>query len=342
MNDTKRNGLRPGFWRKAWRSLAQVFSADDAARQHRNRCLAPLLELEDRRLLSATPVGAAFRANTFINGSQQTSPQTPQAVAVNPATGAYVVVWSSQGQNTGGGWDVYFQLYNAAGQAQGNETLVDTHFSGANQQNAAVAMNGNGNFVVTWSGNQLGHWNVYAQQFNAGSARHRARQSSSTTRSTTINSIQPSASTAPATLRLPGKGRPPATTWESTPENSIPAAPPRPASFRSASASSRAARRWFAARHCHRDEREREISVVTWTGQNGNQQNVLMQLYAAGATPVGSIFQVNPASSVSSEYASAAIDGGGNFVITWQGQTQGSNNWNVYEQQNFSATGGAR
>ena len=28
-------------------------------------------------------------------------------------------------------------------------------------------MNASGNFVVTWSSQQGGHWNIYAQQYNA-------------------------------------------------------------------------------------------------------------------------------------------------------------------------------
>ena len=86
---------------------------------------------------------------------------------MNPTNGNYVVVWSSQGQNAGGGYDVYFQRYNAAGVAQGPATLVDTPVNGVNQQYANVAMNSSGNFVVTWSSQQWGHWNIYAQQYNA-------------------------------------------------------------------------------------------------------------------------------------------------------------------------------
>ena len=96
------------------------------------RHFSRLLQLEERSLPSVAPVAAEFRVNTYTQGPQQTFAQTPQAVAMNPTTGDFVVVWSSQGQNIGGGWDVYFQRYNAAGVAQGAETLVDTPVNGAN------------------------------------------------------------------------------------------------------------------------------------------------------------------------------------------------------------------
>src|SRR5919205_1293140 len=106
-------------WAKAWRALTGEFVGMRArpASQRQAR-LAPLRELEDRCLLSVTPVGAEFRVNTFTHGNQETLQQTSRAVAMNSTTGDYVVVWSSQGQNSGGGWDVYFQRYNAAGVAQ--------------------------------------------------------------------------------------------------------------------------------------------------------------------------------------------------------------------------------
>src|SRR5690349_2158837 len=44
--------------------------------------------LEDRQLLSVTPLGTEFRVNTFLADAQQTFFQTPKAVAVD-ASGDY-------------------------------------------------------------------------------------------------------------------------------------------------------------------------------------------------------------------------------------------------------------
>ena len=54
--------------------------------------------------------------NSTIDGTQQTSWQSPQAVA-SDANGNYVVVWSSN-QN-GNGWDIYARRFNAVGQRPG-------------------------------------------------------------------------------------------------------------------------------------------------------------------------------------------------------------------------------
>ena len=68
--------------------------------------------------------------------------------------GNFIVAWDGNGTQSGNvdAQGVFFQRYNAAGITQGGETLVNTTTAG-NQQNASVAMDANGNFVVAWDGN---------------------------------------------------------------------------------------------------------------------------------------------------------------------------------------------
>ncbi len=114
----------------------------------------------------AINVAAGPVVNSTTAGIQQTSPESPQAVAAD-AQGNYVVVWSSQNQD-GDGWGVYARRFNAAGIAQGNEFQVNTHTAG-DQMYATVAMNADGSFIVTWSSNnQDGNgWGVYGQRYDA-------------------------------------------------------------------------------------------------------------------------------------------------------------------------------
>src|SRR5687768_18490237 len=79
------------------------------------------MELEDRTMMSATPLGVEAIVNTTSANAQQTQAESPQAVAAD-ATGNYVVAWSSQLQD-GAGWGVYAQQFNSAGVAQGGEIL---------------------------------------------------------------------------------------------------------------------------------------------------------------------------------------------------------------------------
>jgi hypothetical protein len=109
--------------------------------------------------------GGEFQINTYTTGDQVGSHVAMDSV------GNFTVVWASAGQD-GSGWGVYGQRFNALGVAQGSEFRVNTTSAG-DQEYSAIAMNGSGNFVVTWSsyGQDGSGWGVYAQRYNAlGSA----------------------------------------------------------------------------------------------------------------------------------------------------------------------------
>jgi hypothetical protein len=114
--------------------------------------------------MSFKPSGSEFRVNTYTPNQQRTFFESPQSIAMD-ADGDFVVTWSSYGQD-GSGYGVYAQRYNAAGVAQGTEFRVNTATS-YNQQYSTVAMDTDGDFVVTWSSyDQDGSgWGVYAQRY---------------------------------------------------------------------------------------------------------------------------------------------------------------------------------
>ncbi|WP_445635845.1 putative Ig domain-containing protein [Nostoc sp. DSM 114161] len=83
------------------------------------------------------------------------------------ADGDFVISWQSSGQD-GSGSGIYFQRYNSAGVAQSSEFQVNTYFTDE-QINPTVAMDANGNFVISWqSFGQDGSDNgIYAQRYNS-------------------------------------------------------------------------------------------------------------------------------------------------------------------------------
>src|SRR5262245_53669435 len=93
-----------GLLRAALSKVGQLFRSAPATEQ-RSPALAPLLRLEDRRLLSAAALAPEFRVNTFTAGEQRLLPDTTQSVALHPTTGEFLVVWSSKDQD-GSGWGV--------------------------------------------------------------------------------------------------------------------------------------------------------------------------------------------------------------------------------------------
>src|SRR5262249_22707643 len=83
-------------------------------------------------------------------------------VAMN-ASGNFVATWSG---HQSGHWAVYGQRYNANDSPVGSTFQVSTNTTD-DQESSTVAMDAAGGFIVTWSGHQNGHWNIYAQTYNA-------------------------------------------------------------------------------------------------------------------------------------------------------------------------------
>ncbi len=90
-----------------------------------------------------TLLGPEFRVNTFVNGSQQFP-----AIAMNGA-GDFVIVWSSLHQD-GSKFGIFAQRFNAQGARVGPEFQVNS-FTADHQLDAAMAMDHDGRFVVSWS-----------------------------------------------------------------------------------------------------------------------------------------------------------------------------------------------
>ncbi len=106
------------------------------------------------------------QGNNFLVNTTTANAQESPAVAMD-AAGNFVVVWAGHGPDDSNG--VYGQRYNAAGVAQGSEFLINTTTANA-QASPAVAMDADGNFVVTWqsSGQDAGSTDgIYAQRFAA-------------------------------------------------------------------------------------------------------------------------------------------------------------------------------
>ena len=105
--------------------------------------------------------GPEFQVNSYTTG-----PQGFPEIAVGPQ-GEYVVVWESFGPD-GSAWGVSGQRYDAAGQALGGEFQVNTTTLDY-QWDPSVAIDGQGNFVVAWQGeNGPGAgFDVFLQRFDS-------------------------------------------------------------------------------------------------------------------------------------------------------------------------------
>jgi hypothetical protein len=160
---------RPNALGRMWRRLGRAFLPPASTGGPSG--FAHLLKLEDRTLPSATPLGTEFLINQSVAGTHQTTAHPTRSVAVNPTNGNYVVTWTSVNANANGQSvsDVYARLYSAAGTPLTGEFQVNPT-SLENSVTPAVAMDGSGNFVITWASdnqNSSGNWGVYCRYYNS-------------------------------------------------------------------------------------------------------------------------------------------------------------------------------
>ena len=101
-----------------------------------------------------------FRVNTQINGNQI----APAVTAL--AQGGFAVTWVSDSGQDGASGGIYAQRYLADGNAVGSEFKVNTTTAG-NQIQPDICALAEGGFVVVWSSETAGLYDVYAQKFGS-------------------------------------------------------------------------------------------------------------------------------------------------------------------------------
>ena len=117
--------------------------------------------LEPRVLLAFAPVGEPALANTTFPFFE-----THPSVAAD-ADGDFVVVWERRSSSDGPG-DIYGRRFDREFVPRGDEFLINTTTFG-NQLGPKVAMDADGDFVVTWYDDTLAE-TVWARRFNAAGA----------------------------------------------------------------------------------------------------------------------------------------------------------------------------
>jgi hypothetical protein len=103
--------------------------------------------------------GGEFLVNTYTTDMQQ----RPKAAMDNK--GNFIIVWMSNGQD-GDLYGVYAKRYNAAGEAQSDEFLVNT-YTKSSQSYPSITMSGAGNLIISWRSYEQDSegWGVFAQRY---------------------------------------------------------------------------------------------------------------------------------------------------------------------------------
>ncbi|MBL8452003.1 MAG: cadherin repeat domain-containing protein, partial [Zoogloea sp.] len=242
------------------------------------------------------------------------------------ANGNFVVVWESMGQD-GSNYGIYAQRYNASGVAQGSEFRVNTQTID-DQREPAVAMDANGNFVVTYqtwaSGNNS--WGVLATRYNASGVAQGAEFVVSTTLD--LDQIEPSVAMDSAGNFV--------ITWQSYGQEG--ASDGIYAQRYNASGVAQGGE--FHVNTTTADNQNLPTVamdssgnfVITWESyaQDGSLQGIYGQRYDSGGVAQGGEFRINTTTANAQQNPVVTMTGGGSFAVTWQSTAQDGKLEGVY------------
>jgi len=273
-----------------------------------------------------------FRVNTFT-----TNPQRSPSIAMD-ADGDYVVTWQSYGQGSFSN-EIFAQRYNAAGVAQGPEVRVNTQLS--NDQFApAIAMDADGDYVITWvsNGGQDGNgYGIYAQRYNAAGV----AQGSEFRVNTYTTELQQS----PA-IAMDAEGDF-VITWESFGQdgNGYGIYAQR---YNAAGAAQGSEFRVNTYATSNQESPSIAMNaggdfIIAWesSGQDGSNFGVFAQRYNAAGIAQGSEFRVNTFTFSAQLSPSIAMDSEGDFIVAWQSYSQDGRGYGIYAQR-YNAVGVAQ
>ncbi|MGQ9677934.1 MAG: hypothetical protein ACUVUD_01450 [bacterium] len=102
------------------------------------------------------PIGSNFRVNGDIGNADQYS----AASAIN-RFGEFLIAWTDK---RNGNEDIYAQRFDAAGNRLGAELRVNDDESSTAQNSPAVVSSPDGGYLIFWSDNRNGNFEIYGQQ----------------------------------------------------------------------------------------------------------------------------------------------------------------------------------
>ena len=281
--------------------------------------------------MDGTPNGNLQLVNTAYTHDDQTS----SVVAVD-ASGNFVIVWQSLGQD-GDGAGIYAQRYNNTDTPVGTAFRVN-NFTDGDQSSPSVAMDNAGNFIISWQsfgqdGDGLG---VYARRYNAAGT----PQESAEFR---VNTQTDGNQFAPAVAR-DRSGDQFVVTWQAE----IPTLVEEDVELAVE----------IMATLYHSDgvafnsdlqvnsliDKDQVLPavamandgsfVVSWTteGGVGSGADVFARRFNAMGIGVSDDFQVNVTTGQGQQNPAVAIDDNGDFIITWESSHQDGFSWGIFGQ----------
>ena len=274
-------------------------------------------------------LGPEFQVNTVTADGQMLP------AAAMDADGDFVVVWTDYGGQDGDSYGVFAQRYDAAGVAQGGEIQVNS-FTSDRQQDATVAMDADGDFVVVWEsyGQDGSEFGIFARRYDAAGMPQGAEFQ--------VNGFITDDQDDPV-VAMDADGNF-VVAWESNgPDGSGDGVFARRYDAAGVPQSS-----WFQVNGFASGSQDNPAVamdadgdfVVAWDsfGQDGSFDGVFARRYNAAGVPQGAEFQVNSFTSNQQKDAAVAMDADGDFVVVWESGSQDGDDYGIFAQR-YDAAG---
>jgi flagellin-like hook-associated protein FlgL len=252
-------------------------------------------------------------------------------VATSLADGGFLISWNSDSQPPdGSSWGVFARRYNASGEPAGNEFLVNTSTSNA-QNSPSVTGLPDGGYVATWMSSHTGDANIYKQQYDKTGAAVGAEM---------LVSSVPGTQHTPSVTSLQSGGY--AITWRSDQNGT------NDIYFRMYGADGNP----IAAEAIVNDvQTGNQIDPKITTLKNGNfvvayssdssgANDIFYQMFDSNGNKLGSNKMANSYTALNQQEPSATSLAGGGFMLSWSSQNQDGSGYGIYGQQ-FDSNGSA-
>ncbi|XZE19693.1 VCBS domain-containing protein [Pirellulaceae bacterium SH449] len=276
--------------------------------------------------LDLTAVGGETLVNGATASLQNVTPEVGQHLAMD-ASGRYVVTWFDE---RSGNMDVYAKVYNADGSVRVNEFMVHSTQSSL-QDWTNVAMADNGTFVVTWSDNRSGNYEVYMRLFNV--------DGTALTGETMVSTLAGAQDYHSADFAADGSF---VVAFQSAADTDIYFQ--RYNSSGVAEGANTKVNNLTSGTQISRDIAVRDDGsfIVTWSDSvnDGNGTGVYARMFDSSGTALANQFLVNTFTTGNQGYSSISSDSNGNFVITWTSANQDGSGDGIYMKR-FDASGTA-
>ncbi|MFC2088997.1 T9SS type A sorting domain-containing protein, partial [Calditrichota bacterium] len=271
--------------------------------------------LSKQEITNLTSIIPDFQVNENEgpNGAYQYSP----AIA-SDGSGNFVITWEDY-RNVDS--DIYAQRYTSDGSALGSNFKVNADASSKEQMNPAVAVDGSGNFVITWmdlrNSDSFFDYDIYAQRYNSNG--------SALGSNFKVNADAGSEGQALPAIGVDGSGNF-VITWQDYRNGNEDIYAQRYSSDGSALGGNFMINDDAGSGLINLEQMYPAIAVdftgnfvITWQDERNGYDDIYAQRYTSSGTALGQNFMINDDISIRhNNHPAIAVDGGGNFVITWQ------------------------